>query len=433
MPPSDQNDTDEGHGHAAEELLPLRQVQDMVLSRTSHLETVEVPIEEALGCFLAEPVTAPADIPPFANSAMDGYAVRSSDTGEGGTELSVRGVLPAGSPPPDEPIGPGEAIQIMTGAVMPPGADAVAIVERTERLGAGRVRILGAVSPGANVRSPGSDFKAGERGLSEGDRIGPGQVAVLASFGLATAAVVRRPRVGVFSTGDELVGPGAPLKPGQIRDSNRQMLLAALSRDGFDPVDLGTAPDTEEAVESVLGEATKRCDAVLSSGGVSRGEFDLVKVVLSRLAAEKKGEAFEIGVSIRPAKPLMLAFLPRSGGGPAVACFGLPGNPVSSLVSYNVVALPGLAKMAGNPKRLPRSLAAITSEDLRPSRDGRLNLVRVEGAFGADGRLLVRPAGGQQSHQLSGTLSANCLAMVPPGEPIRAGSPVEVIPIGPLL
>ncbi len=430
--PSSHHRQPEGHTHAHEDLLPLREVQDMVLARTRPLEQVELPLEAALGCFLAEEVPAPADIPPFANSAMDGFAVRSSDLEGGGAELAVKGVLPAGSPPPAEPLAPGEAIQIMTGAVMPAGADAVAIVERTERLSADRVRILDPVEAGANVRRAGSDFRAGERGLSKGDLIGPGQVAVLASFGLAMVPVVRRPRVGVLSTGDELVGPGEPLEPGQIRDSNRQMLLAALRRDGFEPVDLGTTADSEEAVEGALADALDRCDAVLSSGGVSKGEFDFVKVVLGRLASERAGECFELGVSIRPAKPLVLAFLPRPDRASPVCYFGLPGNPVSSLVSYSVVALPGLAKMAGNPRRMPRTLAAVTSEDLQPSRDGRLNLVRAEGAFGADGRLIVRPAGGQQSHQLSGALSANCLAMVPAGQAVPAGGSVEVIPIGPL-
>lgn len=419
---------EDGHSHAHEDLLPLSVVQEMVLSRSRPLETISLSPRAGLGHFLAADVVVEEEIPPFANSAMDGYAVRSSDTERPGAELSVVGVLPAGSPPPAEELAAGQAVQIMTGAVMPPGADCVAMVERIEKLPGGRIRVLDAVAEGANVRPAGSDFSPGQVPLRSGMRVGPAQVAVLASLGRATVEVHRRPKVGVVSTGDELVGPEAELEPGQIRDSNREMLLSCLIRDGFEPVDLGVVQDREDAVEQRFRQALSSCDAVLSSGGVSKGEFDYVKKILASLAEETGGESFELGVAIRPAKPLALGFVPTGREQPVVF-FGLPGNPVSSLVSYQVVALPALARMAGDPVRQPRRLPAVASEELRPSRDGRLNLVRVEAAIGADGRIIVRPAGGQQSHQLSGTVSANALALVPSGPPVEAGSSIEIIPL----
>lgn len=426
------------HTHVAEDLVPLDQVQRLVLERSDRLGTLEVPVEDALGSVLAGDVAVEHDIPSFANTAMDGYAVRSADTVPAPAELRVTGLLAAGSPPPEQPVGRGEALQIMTGAPMPTGADAVAIVERTERVAPDRVRLFDEVAAGANVRPSGSDFAAGAIALCAGTLLGPAQLGILASVGAATARVWRRPVVGVMSTGDELVGAGEPLRPGQIRDSNRVTLLSMARRDGFPVVDLGTVRDTDDAVEAALRRALDTCDVVLSSGGVSKGELDFVKVVLGRLAsASAKGEAFELGVAIRPAKPLALAWLPRptraGDGEPGkVAFFGLPGNPVSAIVSYEVVALPAMRQMAGFAEPLPRRLPAVAGEPLHPGRDGRLNLLRVVASIGADGRLSVRSAGGQQSHQLSGMATANALAVVPSGSPVPEGAPVEVILFGPL-
>ncbi len=316
---------------------------------------------------------------------------------------------------------------------MPPGADAVAIVERTERVGPAVVRVLDEVTAAANIRPKGSDFRAGSVALPAGTTLGPAQLGILASVGSVQVPVWRRPRVGVMSTGDELVQGGTPLLPGQIRDSNRPTLLALVERDGFEPVDLGTVRDTENDVEAALDRALAGCDVVLSSGGVSKGEFDFVKVVLDRLASELGGEYFELAVAIRPAKPLALAWLPRSpGGGERVAFFGLPGNPVSSIVSYEVIAAPALRYMAGVTSPLPRPVRAVAAQELRAHHDGRLNLLRVEAAFGPDGALIVRSSGGQQSHQLSAMASANALALVPSGHNVAIGEPVDVLIFGPL-
>ena len=430
-----------GHTHADEPMRSLEDVQRLVLERCLPLGVVDLPIMDSLGSVLAEDVSADEDVPPFANTAMDGYAVVAADTAAAPVELNVVGVLAAGSPPPETPLRSGEALQIMTGAPMPPGADAIAIVERTERAGEGAVRILDAVAPGANVRPAGSDMSAGTVALRSGVVIGPAQIGLLATVGRVRVPVWRRPRVGVMSTGDELVEAGTELAPGQIRDSNRQTLLSMVRRDGFEPVDLGVVRDSEAEVEAALRAAVASCDAVLSSGGVSKGEFDYVKVVLDKLASAGGGEAFVLAVAIRPAKPLALAWLPRAAGADAaagsdasarVAFFGLPGNPVSSIVSYQVIALPALRRMAGIPSPLARPVAAIAGDDLRPSRDGRLNLMRVEARFGADGRLVARSAGGQQSHQLSGMATANALALVPSGDGVAVGEPVEVLIFGPL-
>lgn len=431
------------HTHPDEPLLPLERVQQLVLERSRPLGVVELPIYEAAGAVLGEDVVVDDPIPPFPNTAMDGYAVRAADTTGAPVELKVAGVLPAGAPPPAEPIGPGQALQIMTGAPMPAGADAVAIVERTERGGGAVVRILDEVSTGANVRPAGSDYPAGAVALRAGVVLGPAHLGVLASVGRAAVRVWRRPVVGVMSTGDELVGPGVPLGPGQIRDSNRVTLCALVEGAGYPVLDLGTVGDTEAAVEVALGRALGRCDVVLTSGGVSKGEFDFVKVVLDRLASASRaaggaGESYELGVAIRPAKPLALAWLPRPGAaaGPSarsVAFFGLPGNPVSAFVSFLVVALPAIHALAGRPDPLPRRVPAVVGEGgLHPSRDGRLNLLRVGAGWDGEGRLVVRSAGGQQSHQLSGLASANALAVVASGEPVPEGSVVEIIPFGPL-
>ncbi len=415
------------HVHADEPMLPLEAVQRLVLERCRTLETLEIPLAEALGTVLVEDVVATEDIPPFPNTAMDGYAVRSEDTARAPVELEVVGVLPAGAEPPAEPLGPGQALQIMTGAPMPPGADAVAIVERSEPAGEGRVRILDEVAISANVRPAGSDLEAGALALAAGSLLQPAHLGMLASVGRVSIPVFRKPVVGVMSTGDELVQDGAPLRPGQIRDSNRATLLALVRRDGYPTVDLGPVADTRAAVSEALERGRASCDVVLSSGGVSKGEFDFVKVVLDELATRTGGESFELAVAIRPAKPLALAWLPRTDRPGTAAFFGLPGNPVSAVVSYHVVALPALRRMAGQEPAVRRPVAAVAGERLSPSRDGRLNLVRTVARIDEGGRLVVRSAGGQQSHQLSGLVAANSLTLVPAGNPVEEGERVAVL------
>lgn len=420
----------DAHGHASEEMVSLAEAQAIVLSRCRALGRTELALPAAAGHVLAEPAVVDGDVPPFANSAMDGYAVVAADTAGAPVELTVTGVIAAGSAP-SRSVARGEAMQIMTGAPLPAGADAIAIVERTERVAPETVRILDAVTAGSNIRTAGSDFASGSLALEAGTLIGPAQLGVLATAGLSRVTVWRRPRVGVVSTGDELVDPGAKLGPGQIRDSNRLVLAELVRRDGYEAVDLGVVRDKRRAVEEAVEAALGSCDAVLTSGGVSKGEFDFVKVVFDEMAKVTPGdESVQLSVAIRPAKPLAVAWLSRAGT-PSVF-FGLPGNPVSAMVSYQVIALPALRKMAGHPTPIAPALTAVAAHTLPPSRDGRLHLMRVVAEVTSSGTLRVRSAGGQQSHQMSGTTVANALALVPPGEPVPPGGLVATILFGPL-
>jgi len=417
--------------NSVEELVSLEAVQRLVLSSCLPLGPIEIGLSDALGFVLAEDVRALEDLPPFANTAMDGYAVRADDTAGAPVELAVIGVLPAGAAP-SQAVGPGTAVQIMTGAPMPPGADGIAIVERTEPGSSdSKVRILDQVSPGAYVRPAGSDLHRGDLAVAAGTVIGPAHIGLLASVGATRITVHARPNVGVLSTGDELVGGTVPLELGQIRDSNRQGLLASLQRDGFVGTDLGVRPDDEEAISAGIREGVERCDALLTSGGVSMGEFDFVKVALERLVAEVGGQVHQFKLAIKPAKPLSFAAV-ATPGGRSVPVFGLPGNPVSSMVSYQVVALPALRKLAGHHSPLPRRIPAVAADDLERRPDGKLHLLRVIAAMGADGHIIVRSAGGQGSHQLAALAASNALALVPNGPGVTTGADVQILLTGPL-
>ncbi|HXY43234.1 MAG TPA: gephyrin-like molybdotransferase Glp [Acidimicrobiales bacterium] len=432
-------------GHDEEILVPLGEVQRLALSGARPLPPVQMPLDEALGCVLAADVVTSEDVPPFANTAMDGYAVRAVDTAGAPVELQVVGVLGAGAAS-IVGVGPGEAIQIMTGAPIPAGADGVAIVERTEAIadddgdggGLGRVRILEPVVAGMHLRAPGSDLRAGSVAVPAGTMLSPAHIGVLASVGAGLVTVHPRPRVGVMVTGDELVelaadGSALPLAPGQIRESNRHALLATLRRDGFAAVDLGLAADTEEAVTAGLEPALGACDAVLTSGGVSKGAFDYVKVVLGKLGASAGGGVHELSVALRPAKPLVISWLPSTDGtSRLLPVFGLPGNPVSSLVSYQAIALPVLRVLAGHRPAAPPSVPAVAAAALRRQPDGKTHLIRVQVRWRADGRLGARATSGQMSHQLAGMAAANGLAIVPDGDGFAEGERLEVIVFGPI-
>jgi molybdenum cofactor synthesis domain-containing protein len=429
--------------HDDEVLIPLADVQSMVLSTVTALPPVQIPVDDALGCVTAEDVLVAEDVPPFPNTAMDGFAVQAADTAAPPADLEVVGVLAAGAAP-SVGIGPGQAIQIMTGAPIPAGADAVAIVEKTETLATAgdgrtplRVRVGYSVLPGENLRLAGSDLAAGAVAVPAGTVLTPAHLGVLASVGVVTVPAYRRPRVAVMTTGDELVEIGTTpiggLAPGQIRDSNRHALLATVRRDGFEAVDFGVVRDTREAVSNAIGQALGHCDAVLTTGGVSKGEFDYVKVVLAELveAAGDDARFEQLSVAIRPAKPFAFALLPRrAAGGPPVPVFGLPGNPVSSLVSYQTIALPVLRVLAGHPPAYPATVAAVAAEPFRRRPDGKLHLNRVQVRWSADGHLEARSAGGQMSHQLSGMAGANALALVPDGDGIAEGDRVQVLVFG---
>jgi molybdopterin molybdotransferase len=400
-------------------LVSIDDARGFVLSSCRRLEPVGTSLMEAVGYVLAEPVRSRERVPPFTNSSMDGYAVRSVDVSDAPARLRVSRTLMAGDDPGTLVVGEGEAARIMTGAVLPPGADAVCMVEHTHSED-GFVIIEEAVGPGTNVRPAGSDIATGDEVFAAGAQLSAAHIGVLASLGLEEALVYPRPRVGVISTGDELTSGPGPLKFGKIRDSNRPALLAQVKADGFVPVDLGGAPDEPVALTKTLHAAAQECDALLTSGGVSVGDRDIVRMVVEKLGGQ---HARWLQVAVRPGKPFVFSTLPPKG----TPVFGLPGNPVSALVSYELFARPSLRLMAGHENLDRPRLVGRASVDLLRRPDGRLHLVRVHAIASADGVLQVEPSGGQSSHQLHALASANALAFLPDGEGVAAGDIVEVM------
>jgi molybdopterin molybdotransferase len=373
-----------------------------------------------VGCVLAETVTSPEDVPPFANTAMDGYAVRAADLRgaslDSPVELPVVAEVAAGHPA-DRTLARGEAMRIFTGAPIPDGADAVVMVERTRRLGDGsRVAIEAEVAAGESVRAAGDDLRTGDTVFEPGEVIGAGHLGVLAGIGVGEVLVHPRLRVGVLSTGDELVEAGEPLAPGQIRDSNRATLLALVASEGWQAVDLGLIRDEEAAITAAIQHGASSCDAVLTSGGVSMGDIDLVKVVLDRI-----GEMRWMQIAIRPAKPFAFGLVEGS------PVFGLPGNPVSSMVSFELLARPALRRMAGHAGTMRPEIPAIAAEPFARRPDGKVHFVRVVAERDGDGVLQVRSAGGQGSHHLTAMARADALLPLVDGEGVRAGEAVRVL------
>jgi molybdenum cofactor synthesis domain-containing protein len=399
-------------------VIPLPEVQAEILAAVTPLTPVLAPLGEARGLVLAEPVEAREDVPPFANTAMDGYAVRAADTA-GASEASPRrltvvGDLPAGHPP-TVGVGPGEAVRIMTGAPIPEGADAIVIVERTRRDGDDGVLVAEAATAGAHVRPAGGDIVAGARVFEAGTVLGAAHIGVIASVGPEAVRAVPRARVGVLSTGDELREGPVDLAPGQIRDSNRPMLLALLRDAGCEPVNLGIARDDEAVVEGVVEDALGECDALVTSGGVSVGDYDVVKAVLDRMGVLSWWQ-----VAIKPAKPLAFGLLR------GVPLFGLPGNPVSSHVSFELFARPALRKMMGHAELHRPVVDAVAGAPMPRKPDGKLHLDRVAVRYEDGGYVAVR-SGAQESNALAAMAAANGLALLPDGEGARPGDTIRVM------
>jgi molybdopterin molybdotransferase len=397
-------------------LVPYEEALTRVLHRLEPGEVLEAPIRSVPGLVGAQEVRSPEDVPPFDNTAVDGFALRCGDTDGAPVELDVIATIAAGAQP-EVTLAAGTCARIMTGAVIPDGADAVVMVEDTEDVGGDRVLVRRPVPRGAHIRPAGDDLRGGDLAVAAGTRLTAAHVGLLATLGLTGIRVHRRATVGVMSTGDELVGPGVPPAPGQIRDSNRQMLLALCDRAGVEGVDLGLVADDEDAIESAMREAAQRCDAIVTSGGVSMGDYDYVKAVLGRIA-----DMEWMQVAIKPAKPFAFGKI-----GPTPV-FGLPGNPVSSLVSFELFARPGLRRMMGDPDPHPLRVPATAGVDIRRRADGKTHFVRVTLANEADA-LVARPTGAQGSHQLAASATAAALAVLPDGEGVAAGGPLQVIPI----
>ena len=396
-------------------MIPLAEAQQVVIDRCAPLPTLTLPLVEALGHVTAGAVAAAEAVPAFDNTAMDGYAVRSADTAAAPVTLEVVDTLAAGRAP-DVAVGPGQAVRIMTGAPMPPGADAVIMVERTRALdGGGRMVAEVSVPVGNHVRRAGEDLEVGRVVFEPGEVLQPAHMGVLAGLGIHAISVVRRPRVGVISTGDELVDSSEPLALGQVRDSNRYSLLSLVREAGLEGVDLGLVRDEPEVIRATIARGAATCDAVLTSGGVSMGDYDCVKVVLDEM-----GEMSWMQVAIKPAKPFAFGLV---GGTPV---FGLPGNTVSSMVSFELLARPALRRMMGHSQLHRPRVQATAAAPLRRHPDGKIHFARVVWSY-RRGRYEVRSAGGQGSHQLSSLAAANGLAVLPDGHGADRGDAVELI------
>jgi len=401
-----------------EPMLSVEEALERVLSAFHPLEPERVPILEALGRVLAEEVYADVDIPPYANSSMDGYAVRAADTAEASRQaparLRVAGEVAAGCVTETE-VTPGTALRIMTGAPIPPGADAIVPVEDTEA-GGKWVDVFKETGAGQYVRPAGEDVRRGELALQRGIVVRPQEIGMLATLGHKEVLVVRRPRVAILATGDEVVEIDAPLAPGKIRNANSYSNGAPVIKHGVIPVMLGIARDqVGELTEKIRAGLEQGVDLFLTSGGVSVGDFDLVKDVL---AAE--GEVHFWRVRMKPGKPLAFGQIgpstsveagpPRRSGG-HVPVLGLPGNPVSVMVSFEMFVRPAILKMLGM-TQLERPTVEATLMDEVKHKDSRRHYLRVR-VEEHEGDYRAYLTGGQGSGMLSSMVKANGLAIIP--------------------
>ena len=393
---------------------PLLEAQAEVLDAVPLLPSETVPLAEAAGLVLAEPVVASHDLPPFPNSAVDGYAVRVGDTASPPAELPVLATVAAGSVP-TVAVAPGTAVKVMTGAPLPEGAEAVVRVEDAETVD-GMVRILVAPVPGLAVRPAGGDVAAGSEVLPAGLRLGPAHLGVLAGLGVANPRVRRRPVVALLSTGDELVPVDtADLSGGLIRDANRSTLAALIADAGGEVADHGIVGDDAARLREVLDEAAATADVVVSSGGVSMGDHDVVKEMLSGL-----GTVSFWKVAMQPAKPLGFGAV---GG---VPFFGLPGNPVSVYVAFEQFVRPALLTMMGADAVFRPRVRGVLDDGAATDPEKTVFL-RTVALPGPDGLWHARSAGGQASNVLSAMAAANAFAVVPVGTgPVAPGGPVDL-------
>ncbi|WP_433180872.1 molybdotransferase-like divisome protein Glp [Actinoallomurus sp. CA-150999] len=391
-----------------------------ILGAIRELPPLELALPESYGGVLAEPVTAPVDLPPFDNSAMDGYAVLASDVASAAetspVTLSVVGDIAAGDQGAYG-IGPGLCARIMTGAPLPGGADAIVPVEWTDG-GTAKVTIRRSATPGHYIRRAGEDVTAGQTVLPEGTRLGPAQIGMLAAVGRARVLVRPRPRVAVLSTGSELIEPGRPVGPGQIWDSNSFALTAAVTAAGGVGFRQGTVGDDPREVLATIEEQLAYADLIITSGGVSMGARDVVKEVLSGLGTMR----FE-KVAMRPGKPQGFGLLDDR-----VPVFTLPGNPVSAYVSFQVFVRPALRALQGLPPTPPRTVRAYLAVPITYSPEGLRQYLRAELSVDEDGNHRVVPAEGQGSHQVFSLASSNALIVVPEDvTDLQAGDNVDVL------
>jgi molybdenum cofactor synthesis domain-containing protein len=408
-------------------LVSVEEALAAILRRVAPLPAGAEPLSGALGLVLAGDVHAPAAQPPFPAAIVDGFALRTAD---GAAPRRLAGEQMAGYVSLIA-VEPGTAVRITTGAPVPPGGDAVVMVERADEADGWVTPHPGQnLQPGAGIRAIGADVQAGQRVLAAGQVLGPAELGMLASLGMDSAPVHRRPVVGVFSTGDELVEPGEPLGAGQIYDSNRATLLAAVSQAGGRPLDLGIVRDRPGELEQALAAALTRADILVTSGGVSMGELDLLKPLLARAAQVHFGR-----VRMKPGKPLTFATLPvhRTDGAidpsrPARPIFALPGNPVSSLVTFQLFVRPAMRRMAGHVAAGLPQVSAVLGHEFRldPERPEyhRVTLRRDGGRF------VAVSTGSQASSRLLSAAGANGLLVLEQAEgilPAGAERPVLLL------
>jgi molybdopterin molybdotransferase len=392
-------------------MLSVEEALEAILSRVPTLGSERVELLAALGRVLAEPVVSRREIPPWPNSSMDGYAVRAADTGAG-RSLAVVGRVEAGAVPA-RPVGRGEAMRIFTGAPLPEGADAVVPQEDVEATD-GHIALRGAVDHAAYVRPRGEDVRVGDQVLEPGALLTAAEVGLLATLGYGQVSVHRRPRVAILSTGNELADLGTEPGPGQIPNTNTYSLMAQVLETGGQPVSLGVAPDRLDVIEERVRSA-RDADVLVSSAGVSVGDLDLVRDALTRAGAE----LHLWKVSMRPGKPITFGSL---GDRPV---FGLPGNPVSAMVTFELFVRPALLKMSGR-RRLTRPRLRVRALEAVPNPGSRRGYLRVH--LVADGQGLgARLTGDQGSAILRSMVLADGLAVVDPDTVVPVGGDLEVI------
>jgi len=373
-----------------------------------------LPVRSALGRILAADIVAPHDVPAHDNSAMDGYAVRfDSLAKEGETKLTVVGTAFAGGAFSGL-VGKGQAVRIMTGAVLPAGADTV-VVQEVTRVEADAVFVPVGQRQGQNTRRAGEDLAHGAVALPAGKRIGPAELGLIASLGVAEVEVKRRLRVAFFSTGDELASIGKPLAPGEVYDSNRYTLHGLLTRLGADIIDMGVVPDQPEVLEATLAEAAQVADAIITTGGVSVGEADFVREIL-----EKLGEVRFWKLNIKPGRPMAFGKVGNAW------LFGLPGNPVAVMVSYTQFALDALLRLSGLDPLPVRPLLTVAAGNAIRKQPGRREYLRGQ-IVAVDGQWQVKTIGNQGSGVLRSMSEANCFVVLAEDcAGVQAGDSVQV-------
>ena len=395
-------------------MLSVEEARQQMLNTIPVLPTEKREILNCAGYVLAEVLHAEENIPPFDNSAMDGFAVHAANVQNASEAkpavLTVVETIAAGYAPTKQ-VAPGQTARIMTGAMMPEGADAVVMQEVTQRDG-DEVKIFEGVDKAGNVRFTGESVAKGQQVMGKGKYLRPPEVSMLASLNCPEVTVYRKPTVAIVSTGDELAPLGEPLEPGKIRDSNRYGLYAQVEEAGGIPIDMGIAPDDEAETERIFRAALAKTDALITSGGVSVGEHDVVKSVLARL-----GEINFWRVAMKPGKPQAYGI---SDGKPI---FGLPGNPVSSLVVFELFVRPALLKMAGHTELLRPIFKATLAEPVT-NRDGRVNYMRAI-LKASNGHYTAETTGPQGSGILHSLVLANGLITIPAGATLGAGETVD--------